>query len=241
MVFSLFITASDLLRKEENPFSFKHFLNKDTHTSYNLSGARPKVYSPVRMSSDNVNSPEMDGVYPRNPTELPDFVQDHLVIEQCYLNHEESAPLVTDIDNLPDFTLNNVEQRQLPKTHRTDGKKLDTSSNLPFDLTGGLDRHNHKRSTSRAVGSLNPLRNVQGFPFDLPLPVPGSNRIANLAGPTHSPSNDVTSGNKSLPDFLNDGPIRNRATGQPSQSFSTMNIPEHSDRSVRHLFLKNQW
>lgn len=46
----------------------------------------------------------VDNVRTEYPSVLPDFVQDHLVIEQCYLNLDGvNKP---DLDNLPDFTLN---------------------------------------------------------------------------------------------------------------------------------------
>lgn len=109
-------------RRDNNPFSFKAFLKNGTQpTNYHNTGARPKVYSsstssPVgsgggggALDKDNVGG----SVYSaRNPTELPDFVQDHLVIEQCYLSHENGQPVLPDVDNLPDFALNSVEQRQ---------------------------------------------------------------------------------------------------------------------------------
>lgn len=35
---------------------------------------------------------------------LPDFVQDHILVEQAYLN--SNGPISVDLDNLPDFTFN---------------------------------------------------------------------------------------------------------------------------------------
>lgn len=71
-------------------------------------------------------------------------MQDHLVIEQCYLNHTEPAAqqMLLDVDNLPDFALNSMEQRQ-PRLRNESTTKRDDSSvlcDLPFDLTGMLDK-----------------------------------------------------------------------------------------------------
>lgn len=141
-------------RRENNPFSFKAFLKNGTQqTSYHNTGARPKVYS------SSASSPGLDkdnvGVYAaRNPTELPDFVQDHLVIEQCYLNHENSQPILPDVDNLPDFALNSVEQRQ----SRLRSEKKNDSNVLcddlrSFDLTGRLHKGLPHRDHSNAMHS----------------------------------------------------------------------------------------
>lgn len=82
-------------RREENPFSFKHFLNRDATSG----GARPKVYPSKSPSTPRlIANPELT-------SGLPDFVQDHLVIEQCYLNQQPSQPLSVDIHNLADFGL----------------------------------------------------------------------------------------------------------------------------------------
>lgn len=100
-------------------------------------------YTPA--SSPGNREAKETGVYSsRNPTELPDFVQDHLVIEQCYLNHAEptAQQVLLDVDNLPDFALNSVEQRQ-PRLRSNESSKRDDSGvlcDLPFDLTGMLDK-----------------------------------------------------------------------------------------------------
>lgn len=143
----LFFTGQDALsRRDNNPFSFKAFLKNGTQqTNYHNTGARPKVYSSSTSSpgsvldKDNVGS----GVYSsRNPTELPDFVQDHLVIEQCYLNHENNQPVLPDVDNLPDFALNSMEQRQ--SRLRSETKKNDSEvlcdDLRSFDLTDTLHK-----------------------------------------------------------------------------------------------------
>lgn len=146
-------------RRDSNPFSFKVFLKNGTQqTNYHNTGARPKVYTNYPKSSpssgldkDNIGS----GVYSgRNPTELPDFVQDHLVIEQCYLNHENNQPVLPDVDNLPDFALNSMEQRQ--SRLRSETKKNDSDvlcdDLRSFDLTDtlhkGLSHRDHSASNA---------------------------------------------------------------------------------------------
>lgn len=85
-------------------------------------------------------------------------MQDHLVIEQCYLNHETSQPVPPDVDNLPDFALNSVEQRQSRlrnETKKNDSDGLCDDLRL-FDLTGmlhkGLPSHRNQ-TASNAVNS----------------------------------------------------------------------------------------
>ncbi|KAG8301687.1 retrograde transport, endosome to plasma membrane [Homalodisca vitripennis] len=86
-------SSNDHPRREENPFSFKHFLNRDVS-----GGARPKVFPSKSPSTPRlIANPELT-------SGLPDFVQDHLVIEQCYLN-QPSQPLSVDMNNLAEFGL----------------------------------------------------------------------------------------------------------------------------------------
>ncbi|XP_072742684.1 uncharacterized protein L(3)04053 isoform X1 [Anoplolepis gracilipes] len=200
-------------RRDSNPFSFKAFLKNGTQqTNYHNTGARPKIYSSPTSSpgsvfeKDNVGG----GVYSgRNPTELPDFVQDHLVIEQCYLNHEADQPVLPDVDNLPDFALNSVEQRQ--SRLRNESKKNDSeifNDDLrSFDLTDTLHKNSthrdHSASTAMHSNDLDlPMFGDRsnegtpylprpehrekvtaifcaGFPFDLPLPFAESNSNVN--------------------------------------------------------------
>lgn len=102
------------MKKEDNSFSLKHFLYNDIPI-YHTQGARPKVYCDGRPISsisdlDLHNSPNMKQtrMVPEFSSALPDFVQDHLVVEQCYLNSEDASHnFNVDIPNLPDFTPNN--------------------------------------------------------------------------------------------------------------------------------------
>ncbi|CAH2090783.1 unnamed protein product [Euphydryas editha] len=167
--------STGAVRKEENPFSFRHFLKRDLslpgNSTYENTGARPKVYantvqhSPTKLdihadsrrdkqrsseiqrakekqsdgvslrNSDNTSSnssveipfsvvdnsdskhnlyaESTDGPFFHRPNlaseplgmpSLPDFVQDHILVEQAYLN--SNGPISVDLDNLPDFTFN---------------------------------------------------------------------------------------------------------------------------------------
>ncbi|XP_068618370.1 uncharacterized protein l(3)04053 [Battus philenor] len=165
--------STGAVRKEENPFSLRHFLKRDLslpgNSTYENTGARPKVYantvqhSPTKVDvhtdsrreksrlNDNHTKENNDGVCPRpsdNTTSnnsmdvsfsvlensnsknnfyaensdtpfyhrpnlasepmgmpsLPDFVQDHILVEQAYLH--SNGPMSLDLDNLPDFTFN---------------------------------------------------------------------------------------------------------------------------------------
>ncbi|XP_053973238.1 uncharacterized protein LOC128873586 isoform X1 [Hylaeus volcanicus] len=263
--------GQDTIRREENPFSFKHFLKNGSQTNYYNAGARPKVYSPLPTTSPN-NLEKDSTVYSRNPTELPDFVQDHLVIEQCYLNHEPKQQAISDRDYLPDFAFS-VEERQFRLESRITEPPM---HDLPFDLTGSLDKGltHTKQSVPNAVcatdlnlpvydkpntgsterpqpsGSCKIILSIDnyritrihiylyvyiifyhsGFPLDLPIPgtesVTGSDIAAN-----------ETNVSKSLPDFLNDGPIHNRTT-LLSIDFGT--ITNSVEFTERRLSLENE-
>ncbi|XP_015119876.1 uncharacterized protein LOC107043083 [Diachasma alloeum] len=230
----------DLPRRasEGNPFSFKHFLKNDSQTNYQYTGARPKVYSSGRKTGET-SGLDNESVYTRNPTELPDFVQDHLVIEQCYLNHDAQAR--PDVDNLLHFAVNSVEQRLMG--HRGEGKSSDRGD-LPFDLTGSIDRM--KRRRDLAVPNSSPLDTGEesgfgraredspvmlepmAFPLDLPLNQEPNGPVNPSGIP--QPSGDASIPN-SLPDFLSDGPIRNRVAPQPEVS-AALNRTEPLDRRL---------
>lgn len=160
-------------RHETNTFSFKNFL-KNGKTNYHSTGARPKVYYTTASSPSSLDGKNTTVYSSRNPTELPDFVQDHLVIEQCYLNHEPSnQQVLLDVDNLPDFALNSVEQRQ--SRLRSETNRRDDSNVLCdlFDFAGILDKGLQQRDTSTSNA-------MHSNHLDLPDP---SFEISNM--PTH--------------------------------------------------------
>ena len=206
LYFFISFSGSDAPKREENPFSFKHFLKHDAGNNYCNTGARPKVYSNLANESFGNLTPESSdsdpGVYSRSTTPrhvgtpeltsvLPDFVQDHLVVEQCYLNHSESsnAPqLAVDLENLPDFTINNStsacetsdgginrNRRQWNEPKRTQSEVL--PSDIPFDLTGTTGNQNSSRNVRNSTESV---------PLDLPnfnrSPQDGSGRSTNFGG-----------------------------------------------------------
>ncbi|XP_051155771.1 uncharacterized protein LOC127278214 [Leptopilina boulardi] len=211
-------SGSDGTRREENPFSFKHFLKNDSQTNYQYAGARPKVYTVHSSNNNSVGHEREAGLYPCNPTELPDFVQDHLVIEQCYVDHDRITSPATDVDNLPDFALNSMERRQNHR-HSNDIKKHINDcgeKNFSFDLADNLERRSRNNISTNSLHpdpldlpNFNSSENASGsdsrnFPLDLQIPPDESNDVL-----VNGQSNGVSNIVKSLPDFLNDGPIRN--------------------------------
>ena len=137
-----------------NPsLSFKHFLQQnDNPQNYHHSGARPKVYTTHRANPE-INS-GTETIYPRNPTKLPDFVQDHLVIEQCYMNPEDASAAVPDMDNLPDFALNSVEKRSTKKND------VEGSRDLSFDLTDYLNKRHREQPSPNMSDPEIEMRNM---------------------------------------------------------------------------------
>ncbi|XP_006607931.1 uncharacterized protein LOC102681886 [Apis dorsata] len=242
-------TGQNTSRIEENPFSFKHFLKNGSQVNYQNAGARPKVYT----SPTPYNLEKGSTVYSRNPTELPDFVQDHLVVEQYYLNHEPKQQTISDVDNLPDFALNSVEQRQTRLRSESKKNESSTSCDLSFDLTGNLDKAILQRNRSVPNTSCSSHLNLPvfvrsnigstenpeplGFPLDLPISTTEPDSESNVAvrDCSHSGANEANVP-KSLPDFLNDGPIHNR-TALSTESGS---IPNSIESTERRLLLENE-
>lgn len=242
-------TGQNTSRIEENPFSFKHFLKNGSQVNYQNAGARPKVYT----SPTPYNLEKGSTVYSRNPTELPDFVQDHLVVEQYYLNHEPKQQTISDVDNLPDFALNSVEQRQTRLRNESKKNESSTSCDLSFDLTGNLDKAILQRNRSVPNTScsshlnlpvfvrsnIGPTENPEplGFPLDLPVSTTEPDPESNVAvrDCSHSGTNEANVP-KSLPDFLNDGPIHNRTT----LSTESGSIPNSIESTERRLLLENE-
>lgn len=213
-------------RKEENPFSFRHFLKRDLslpgNSTYENTGARPKVYantvqhSPTRLdvhvegrrdrvradnqakekcndgeshrisdnntsSSSSVeipfsvvdNSDSKNNLYtdstdvpfyhrpnlasePLGMPSLPDFVQDHILVEQAYLNC--NGPISVDLDNLPDFTFNT-------SFNTGSSSSLGRRGNSSYGGNRGYDYESYMGAASSSNDSSQPARNI---PLDLP-------------------------------------------------------------------------
>ncbi|XP_049874240.1 uncharacterized protein LOC126372486 [Pectinophora gossypiella] len=228
-------------RKDENPFSFRHFLKRDLslpgNSTYENTGARPKVYantvqhSPTKLDihtesrreraragvsgesqakeksnegsshriSDNTsssssveipfsvvdNSESKHNLYadssdvpfyhrpnlasePLGMPSLPDFVQDHILVEQAYLN--SNGPISVDLDNLPDFTFNtnyNVGSCSVGRRNNSDR----------YGGNRGYDYEAYMGAASSSSGFAGEERNI---PLDLPAG-------AEAAGPSMDP------------------------------------------------------
>ncbi|XP_076274460.1 lethal (3) 04053 isoform X2 [Rhynchophorus ferrugineus] len=198
-------------RREDNPFSFKHFLRDSTSSNKNYQslGARPKVFrdnrpkngtppETVKKTAHNSRSSEFSSA-------LPDFVQDHLVMEQCYLGNRTCSSPSYELD-LPDFTTTNNVNGHL------NAKSSPAGEPIPLDLPG------------LSIG--NP------FPLDLPV-------TANVSGdlPRTTPVSEVGN-SQSLPDFLTDGPVRpgnDSIPISPPEPLSNINIRPESCRRCLEL------
>ncbi|CAH4032899.1 unnamed protein product [Pieris brassicae] len=221
--------STGTMRKDDNPFSFRHFLKRDLslpgNSTYENTGARPKVYantvqhSPTRIEKLDIhNEPrreknrfndikakenKTDSVLHRNSDDasssssveipfsvveeseskhnfyadhtdvpffhrpnlaseplgmpsLPDFVQDHILVEQAYLN--SNGPISVDLDNLPDFTYTNSNY-SAGSSSSLGRRNKNSYGNRNYDY----DSYLGAASTSADSGSA--IRNV---PLDLP-------------------------------------------------------------------------
>lgn len=167
-----------------------------------------RSFSNYDMSPTNGGSPKYDrgskgtnspggGVRPQPPgnrlgasefsAALPDFVQDHLVLESWYLNSspKSTSPVSVDFENLPDFTINDSTRNNYDDFNRVPARN--PSPLVPLDLPV-------------------PLARREQAPPDLPPDVTEGQRGAfGYGGAEHRDSaNDKM---QTLPDFLSDGPI----------------------------------
>ncbi|KAJ8975711.1 hypothetical protein NQ317_018985 [Molorchus minor] len=193
-------------KREDNPFSFKHFLRSDSGGNYQSKGARPKVYSENRAPLTETNSQTSESKQPRVIPELssalPDFVQDHLVIEQCYLGNNSSNNYNLNVANLPDFA------------HSGDNRSK---------YKDGCSAHEGGNNVGMPIPLDLPIRPQGSFPLDLP--------IGNIAGGSRNSTSSGEVGNsKSLPDFLTDSAV----CSQKGDNVSASHSPESESERLRH-------
>lgn len=113
-------------------------------SSYQNKGARPKVYCDGRPVTSILEA-QQGQLITENPSVLPDFVQDHLVIEQSYLSNGPTPNYNLGVQ-LPDFAQNSPGTRQVAELNVSNINSINGS-----DITG-------------------PIRRPQAeFPLDLPL------------------------------------------------------------------------
>lgn len=145
---------------------------------------------------------------------LPDFVQDHLVMEQWYHGLSNSpkshSPVSVDFEHLPDFTINNLESSANAERNRSNIAYVDLSNNLPLDLNVSQSRPRPNRNPSPIIPLDLPRQDIRREipPPDLPPDITEGQRGAFGYG-GHSDMNRDQSTDKmqTLPDFLSDGPI----------------------------------
>lgn len=185
-------------RREDNPFSFTQFL-KQSDNSANT-GAKPKIPSVQHRSWTT----ERTGSFRRKPpdlaTDLPDFVQDHLVIESSLMaSNDSSSGQVSpvDLDNLPDFAVNGT----LPNDLSPSDEHVQTSRPPEPDITAD-PLHKDERVSSNYYNLNSPS------PTGLRGPSPGGRMRIDIERNNTSPlCNGEHEPVKPLPDFLSDGPM----------------------------------
>ncbi|XP_052741793.1 uncharacterized protein LOC112047885 [Bicyclus anynana] len=294
--------STGAMRKEENPFSFRHFLKRDLslpgNSTYENTGARPKVYantvqhSPTKLdihsdsrreksrSSDTqAKEKQSDGVSHRNSDDtsssssveipfsvvdnsdskhnlytdssegpffhrpnlaseplgmpsLPDFVQDHILVEQAYLN--SNGPISVDLDNLPDFTFNtsyNVGSSSSLGRRNNSGSSRNA---MQYDYDAYMGAASESGPSSRSIPlDLPSGAEAAGLPLDLPVhlsldltesvnPADRRNVSPRNSFPLDLPPNAGTESMR-LPDFL------------PVHPGRTSPEPEHQDQQLQQI------
>ncbi|XP_053606836.1 uncharacterized protein LOC128673187 [Plodia interpunctella] len=289
--------STGAMRKEENPFSFRHFLKRDLslpgNSTYENTGARPKVYantvqhSPTKVDvhaesrreksrtdtqakekndvihriSDNAsssssveipfsvvdNSESKHNFYadstdvpfyhrpnlasePLGMPSLPDFVQDHILVEQAYLN--SNGPISVDLDNLPDFTFNTNFNAGSSSSL---GRRNNSNRGYDYESYMGAASTSNESGPSRVVPLDLPAGAEAAGPIPLDLPPHLNLDLTESVNPAdrrnNSPRNTFpldlphNTGAESmrLPDFL------------PVHPGRTSPEPEHQDEQMRQI------
>ncbi|XP_039755835.1 uncharacterized protein LOC120630637 [Pararge aegeria] len=296
--------STGAMRKEENPFSFRHFLKRDLslpgNSTYENTGARPKVYantvqhSPTkidihsdtrreksRLSETQAKEKQTEGICHRNSDDtsssssveipfsvvdnsdskhnlyadssegpffhrpnlaseplgmpsLPDFVQDHILVEQAYLN--SNGPISVDLDNLPDFTFNtSYNVGSSSSLGRRNKSGYGSNRGYDYDAYMGAASNSESGPSSRSI----PLDLPSGaeaaglMPLDLPVhlsldltesvnPADRRNVSPRNSFPLDLPSNAGVESMR-LPDFL------------PVHPGRTSPEPEHQDEQLQQI------
>lgn len=126
----------------EIPFSVVD--NSDSKHNLYVDNKESSYYYKSHLASDPLGMPS-----------LPDFVQDHILVEQAYLN--SNGPISVDLDNLPDFTFNTNynagSSSSLGRRHNSGysgnrnydyeaysgASTSDTAPTVPLDLPGEVE------------------------------------------------------------------------------------------------------
>lgn len=153
---------------------------------------------------------------------LPDFVQDHLVMEQWYHglgsgSPKSTSPVSVDFDHLPDFTINNLDGDLGVRQPPGNLSYVDLNNDIPFEINLNS---NHNRTPPRAVRNPSPIipldlprqNEMEGFrreqaPPDLPPDITEGQRGAFGYGGSDMNRDQSSDKIQTLPDFLSDGPI----------------------------------
>ncbi|KAM3955862.1 uncharacterized protein ACR2FA_010203 [Aphomia sociella] len=298
-------STSGATRKEENPFSFRHFLKRDLslpgNSTYENTGARPKVYantvqhSPTKLDvhaetrreksrpsdtqakeknndvshrltiSDNMsssssveipfsvvdNSESKHNFYtdstevpfyhrpnlasePLGMPSLPDFVQDHILVEQAYLN--SNGPISVDLDNLPDFTFNTNFNVSSSSSGRKNNSSYGSNNDYDYDTyMGAASTSNESAPSGHGIPLDLPVGAEAAGPMPLDLPPHLSLDLTESVNPADRRNNSPRSTfpldlppnagaeSKRLPDFL------------PVHPGRTSPEPEHQDEQLQQI------
>lgn len=178
----------------EIPFSVVD--NSDSkHNFYSESSEVPFYHRP-NIASEPLGMPS-----------LPDFVQDHILVEQAYLN--PNGPISVDLDNLPDFTFNT-------SFNAGSSSSLGRRNNASY---GGQDYDYDSYMGAAATSDVRP--DVRDIPLDLPL---GAEGAAAAVGPLDLPPHL----NLDLTESVNPADRRNNS---PRNSFP-LDLPPNAGESL---------
>lgn len=138
----------------EIPFSVVD--NSESKHNFYTNSADSKFYPRPNLATEPLGMPS-----------LPDFVQDHILVEQAYLNF--NGPISVDLDNLPDFTFNTSYNAGSSSSL---GRRPNNSyGNSRYDYESYMGAASTSNESGQASGSGIPLDLPAGADAAVPLPL----------------------------------------------------------------------
>lgn len=176
----------------EIPFSVLD--SSDSKHNFYSEGSEVPFYHRPNIASEPLGMPS-----------LPDFVQDHILVEQAYLN--PNGPISVDLDNLPDFTFNTSFNAGSSSSLGRRNNASYSGQDYDYDSYMG------------ATAASDPRQDLRAMPLDLPLGAEGGAAVGPLDLAPHL--------NLDLTESVNPADRRNNS---PRNSFP-LDLPPNAGQS----------
>lgn len=217
--------------------SSRSYSNYDIEPSSSSSLMSERKQNIGRRSQSNVNNTS-------NSSILPDFVQDHLLMESYYNNSDSPSANMSPL-SCEDFSLGNCDSHV---NHQNGSKNPQNMSNDSFDMSYINRSSNNRRRTNVTIPLDLPSaeRSQRPMPVNLPpLMDPHGSNVAVQREETYGPHNEpeitreqaAIDKMQTLPDFLSDGPIH--SSGRLAD-VATISVDEDNQSIIIRLQQENE-